>query len=144
MIITMTLKTPKDDQRVRVLDTSLRDGEQAPGFSMSIKDKLKMAHALKALGVDIIEAGFAAASPGDEASIHAIASEVLNTQNDPIACSLCRATFGDLDAAARALEPAFRTRGHIFLATSPIHRAAKLKKSRDEVFENRNGLSGLC
>jgi 2-isopropylmalate synthase len=118
-------------QRIMVFDTSLRDGEQAPGFSLGVRDKLMMAHALKDLGVDIIEAGFAAASPGDEAAIHTIAREV----KGPILCSLSRALESDLDAAARALEPAGRSRVHIFLATSPIHRAAKLKKTRDQVLE---------
>jgi 2-isopropylmalate synthase len=122
---------PADPNRVVVFDTSLRDGEQAPGFSLGVKEKVRMAHALKKLGVDIIEAGFAAASPGDEAAIHAVASEV----EGPIFCSLSRALESDLDAAARALAPAKRKRVHIFLATSPIHRAAKLKKTRDQVLE---------
>ncbi|ESQ84918.1 hypothetical protein AEAC466_07625 [Asticcacaulis sp. AC466] len=121
----------QDPNRILVFDTSLRDGEQAPGFSLGVKEKLMMAHALKELGVDIIEAGFAASSPGDEAALHAVASEV----EGPTFCSLSRALESDLDAAARALEPAKRSRVHIFLATSPIHRAAKLKKTRDEVLE---------
>ena len=129
----MTYVSPlqTDPNRILVFDTSLRDGEQAPGFSLGVKDKLMMAHALKALGVDIIEAGFAASSPGDEDAIRAIASEV----EGPILCSLSRGLESDLDAAARALAPAKRKRVHIFLATSPIHRAAKLKKSRSEVLE---------
>ncbi len=123
---------PLDDpNRILVFDTSLRDGEQAPGFSLGVKEKLMMAHALKELGVDIIEAGFAASSPGDEEAIRVVASEV----EGPTFCSLCRALESDLDAAARALAPAKRSRVHIFLATSPIHRAAKLKKTRDEVME---------
>ena len=120
-----------DPNRVLVFDTSLRDGEQAPGFSLGVKDKLMLAHALKDLGVDIIEAGFAASSQGDEDAIHTIAKEVAG----PTFCSLSRALESDLDAAARALAPAKRKRVHIFLATSPIHRAAKLKKSRSEVLE---------
>ncbi|MDI7775470.1 2-isopropylmalate synthase [Asticcacaulis sp. EMRT-3] len=126
-----TPKPPTDRDRVLVFDTSLRDGEQAPGFSLGVRDKLRMAHALSALGVDILEAGFAAASPGDEEAIRVIASEVAG----PVFCSLSRALESDLDAAARALAPARRSRAHIFLATSPIHRAAKLKKSRIEVLE---------
>ena len=125
----------QDKTRVLVFDTSLRDGEQAPGFSLGVRDKLMMAHALKDLGVDIIEAGFAAASPGDEEAIRAIAGEVMDDPRGPVLCSLSRALDSDIDAAARALEPAKRRRIHIFLATSPIHRAAKLKKSRDEVLE---------
>ena len=120
-----------DPNRILVFDTSLRDGEQAPGFSLGVKDKLMLAHALKELGVDIIEAGFAASSPGDEEAVRTIASEV----EGPIFCSLSRALESDLDAAARALAPAKRSRVHIFLATSPIHRAAKLKKTRSEVLE---------
>lgn len=129
----MTYANPlhSDPNRILVFDTSLRDGEQAPGFSLGVKDKLLMAHALKSLGVDIIEAGFAASSPGDEEAIRAVANEV----DGPIMCSLSRGLESDLDAAARALEPAKRSRVHIFLATSPIHRAAKLKKSRSEVLE---------
>ncbi len=120
-----------DPNRVLIFDTSLRDGEQAPGFSLGVKDKLMLAHSLKDLGVDIIEAGFAAASPGDEEAIRTIAKEVTG----PTFCSLSRALESDIDAAARALAPARRKRLHIFLATSPIHRAAKLKKSRSEVLE---------
>ncbi|MGA9659850.1 MAG: 2-isopropylmalate synthase, partial [Asticcacaulis sp.] len=120
-----------DKNRVLVFDTSLRDGEQAPGFSLGTKDKLVMAHALDALGVDIIEAGFAASSPGDEEAIRHIAGELSRAT----ICSLSRALESDLDAAARALEPAKRSRAHIFLATSPIHRAAKLKKTREQVLE---------
>jgi len=122
---------PAEPGRVLVFDTSLRDGEQAPGFSLGVKDKLMLAHALKDLGVDVIEAGFAASSPGDEDSIHTIAKEVTGTTF----CSLSRALESDIDAAARALAPARRKRVHIFLATSPIHRTAKLKKTRDQVLE---------
>lgn len=126
-----TVNPANDPNRVLVFDTSLRDGEQAPGFSMNVKDKLMMAHALKELGVDIIEAGFAASSPGDEEAIRTIAKEVTG----PTFCSLSRALESDIDAAARALMPAKRRRLHIFLATSPIHRAAKLKKTREQVLE---------
>ena len=117
--------------RVRVFDTTLRDGEQAPGFSMTTRDKLVLARAIADLGVDVMEAGFAAASPGDLEAIRAVASEI----QGPTICSLSRATEGDLDAAARALEPAGRSRVHIFLGTSPTHREAKLKLTRDQVLE---------
>jgi 2-isopropylmalate synthase len=116
-------------ERVHVLDTTLRDGEQAPGFSMSPTEKLVIARVLTQLKVDTIEAGFAAASPGDADAVHLIASEI----HGPTLCSLARASCADVDAAVKALEPARRKRLHIFLATSPIHRAAKLKMSRDEV-----------
>jgi 2-isopropylmalate synthase len=117
------------DDRVVVFDTTLRDGEQAPGFSMGVPEKLKIAAALRDLGVDIIEAGFAAASPGDEAAIQAVAEEI----EGPVICSLARANAADIEASMRALEPAKNRRVHIFLATSPIHREAKLKMSCAEV-----------
>ena len=117
--------------RVRVLDTTLRDGEQAPGFSMGVADKVRVARALAGLRVDVIEAGFAAASPGDEAAVRAIAQAV----EGPVLGSLARAAKRDIDAAARALEPARLRRCHVVLATSPIHRDAKLKMSRSEVLE---------
>jgi 2-isopropylmalate synthase len=118
-----------DPNRVLVFDTTLRDGEQAPGFSMSVAQKVQVAEALRDLGVDIIEAGFAAASPGDADAVRAVAQAV----EGPVVCSLARATAHDIDAAARALEPAAKKRLHVFLATSPIHREHKLKMSRSEV-----------
>lgn len=116
---------------VRIFDTTLRDGEQAPGFSMSTDAKLIVARALAALNVDIIEAGFAAASPGDAASVRTIAAEI----DGPIVCSLARANIADIEAAARALEPAKRKRIHTFIGTSPLHRDAKLKMSRTEIID---------
>ena len=120
--------TPQPD-RLRIFDTTLRDGEQAPGFSMSPAEKMEMARLLEKLRVDTIEAGFAAASPGDADAVRMIASEI----SGPTICSLARANPGDIDAAIRALEPARRSRCHIFIATSPIHREAKLRMSRREV-----------
>ena len=117
--------------RVVVFDTTLRDGEQAPGFSMSIAAKLKMAMALRDLGVDVIEAGFAASSPGDAEAVRHVAGEV----EGPVMCSLSRATEADIRIAHQALSDAPRRRLHIFLGTSPIHRAAKLNMSADEVLE---------
>ena len=114
---------------VRIFDTSLRDGEQAPGFSMTTEDKLKVAAALQALKVDVIEAGFAAASPGDAQAIAAIAERI----EGPVICSLARATRDDIEAAARAIGAAPRQRIHVFLGTSPIHRDAKLHMSREQV-----------
>ncbi len=114
---------------VVIFDTTLRDGEQAPGFSMGLAQKLELAHALAALGVDVMEAGFAAASPGDEAAIAAIAAEV----EGPVICALARANEADIAAAARALAPARKARIHTFIATSPIHRKAKLKMSQAQV-----------
>lgn len=116
---------------IRIFDTTLRDGEQAPGFSMTPQSKVRMAKALAALRVDVIEAGFAASSPNDAHSIMEIAATV----NGPIICSLARATRSDVLASASALAPAARKRVHIFIGTSPIHRDAKLHLSRDQVLE---------
>lgn len=126
-----SVATPRDPNRVTVFDTTLRDGEQAPGFSMSPDAKVQMASALAALGVDVIEAGFAAASPGDADAVRRVAGEV----EGPIFCSLSRANEEDIRTAYGALQSAPKRRIHIFLSTSPIHRAAKLNMSADEVLE---------
>lgn len=118
-----------DPNRVIVFDTTLRDGEQAPGFSMSPDDKVRMACLLAALRVDVVEAGFAAASPGDEEAVRRVVGEV----EGPVFCSLARATEADIDAAYRGLRGTEERRCHIFLGTSPIHRSAKLKMTRAEV-----------
>ena len=117
---------------VKVFDTTLRDGEQAPGFSMQIEAKLIVARALQALKVDVIEAGFAAASPGDAAAVREVAREI----EGPIICSLARVTEGDIDAAVKALEPAAKKRIHLFVGTSKLHREAKLKLTTDEILSN--------
>lgn len=114
--------------RVFFFDTTLRDGEQSPGCSMTIPEKLRMAHALEALGVDIIEAGFAIASPGDLAAINSICREV----RGPRIASLARTRREDIEAAARSLEGADRSRIHVFLASSDIHLEHKLKITRAE------------
>ena len=116
---------------VKIFDTSLRDGEQAPGFSMTEDAKLRVARALADLRVDVIEAGFAAASPGDSRAIARIAEEI----HGPTICSLSRANVKDIEASAAALVSAPRKRIHVFLATSPIHREAKLHMSREQVLE---------
>jgi 2-isopropylmalate synthase len=115
--------------RVIIFDTTLRDGEQSPGCSMNLGQKLRVAKALKELGVDVIEAGFAAASPGDLEAIQAVSREVAG----PVIASLCRCTRGDIDAAWKALQDAPRRRCHVFLATSPIHRDFKLKMAKGEI-----------
>lgn len=125
------MTTYKPRGSVIIFDTTLRDGEQAPGFSMTEEGKLRMARALAALKVDVIEAGFAAASPGDSRAIARIAREV----QGPIICSLARATIGDVTAAAKALKDAERSRIHVFLGTSPIHREAKLKMTKAQVLQ---------
>ncbi len=117
--------------RVLIFDTTLRDGEQAPGFSMDHGQKLKLAQALAGLGVDIIEAGFPAASDGDFAAVAAIAEEV----EGPVICGLARATEGDIRATGEALGAAPRRRIHTFIATSPIHRERKLGMDRTQVLE---------
>ena len=125
----MTAPSIPTADRVLIFDTTLRDGEQAPGFSMSTDAKLVVARALMSLRVDVIEAGFAAASPGDAAAVKAIAEEI----DGPVICSLARASIADIETAARALEPARRRRIHTFIGTSPTHRDAKLKMTKGEI-----------
>ena len=122
-------------RNIAIFDTSLRDGEQAPGFSMNTAQKLKLAHALTKLKVDVMEVGFAAASPGDAEAIHTIASEIGYLHDAPMLCSLSRATEGDIDAAERALGPARRSRLHLFFGTSDLHLAAKHKMEKPEALK---------
>ena len=116
---------------VRIFDTTLRDGEQSPGFSMNTSEKIRMAHQLAALGVDIIEAGFPIASKGDLEAVMAVAKEVRDV---PIA-ALARARKDDILAAAEALKPAKHPRMHVFLATSDLHLQAKLHMTREQALE---------
>jgi 2-isopropylmalate synthase len=113
--------------RVVIFDTTLRDGEQAPGFSLEVPAKVQMAKALDALGVDIIEAGFPIASPADAEAVSQIAREVRR----PVIAALARCRSLDIDEAARALAPAERRRIHTFLATSDLHLERKLRISRE-------------
>ena len=117
--------------RVKIFDTTLRDGEQSPGASMNTEEKIQIAKQLEKLGVDIIEAGFAAASPGDFEAIRKI-SEVVQKSS---VCSLARALEKDIEAAARAIEPAKHKRIHTFIATSPIHMEYKLRMKPEEVIK---------
>jgi len=117
-----------DSSRIVVFDTTLRDGEQAPGFSMDVPSKLTMARALDALGVDIIEAGFPIASPADAEATRQVALEVRR----PVIAALARCRPMDIDEAAKALEPAERKRIHTFLATSDLHLQAKLRITREQ------------
>src|SRR5512132_1331725 len=117
--------------RVVIFDTTLRDGEQSPGASMNLEQKLQVARALRDLGVDVIEAGFAAASPGDLAAIAAVGQQI----EGPIIASLSRCNKGDIAASWEALQHAPRRRCHVFLATSPIHRDFKLKLAKDEIIK---------
>ncbi len=117
--------------RVLIFDTTLRDGEQSPGFSMWPEEKLEMARQLARLGVDVIEAGFPVSSPGEFEGVRRIAASV----RGPIICGLARANPKDIEEAAEAVRPAERARVHTFIATSPIHMARKLRMSPDEVIE---------
>jgi 2-isopropylmalate synthase len=116
---------------VIVFDTTLRDGEQAPGFSMDVPSKLALARALDALGVDIIEAGFPIASPADSEGTRQVAVEVRR----PVIAALARCRRVDIEEAARALQPAARPRIHTFLATSDLHLERKLRISRESCLE---------
>ena len=123
---------PHDDGRVRIFDTTLRDGEQAPGCTMSLEEKLAVAHQLARLKVDIIEAGFPAASDGDWTAVHEIAREVGGIYGPDI-CGLARANERDIDRCWTAVQPAANARIHIFLATSDLHMKHKLGMTRSQV-----------
>jgi len=125
----MTSNWPSN--HVAFFDTTLRDGEQSPGCSMTTQEKLTMAHALEDLGVDIIEAGFAMASEGDFAAIATITQAI----RKPRICSLARAKKEDIEMAARAIQFADRARIHVFLASSDLHLEYKLKISRQEALD---------
>ncbi len=128
-----------DSDYVRLFDTTLRDGEQSPGATLTSAEKLEIARALARLGVDVIEAGFPAASPDDLEGVRRIAVEVGNTPGpsgeSPIICGLARATKSDIDKAWQAVQHAERPRIHTFLATSPIHMKHKLKMDPEEVVD---------
>jgi 2-isopropylmalate synthase len=117
--------------RLIIFDTTLRDGEQSPGASMTRDEKLRIAKQLERLRVDVIEAGFAASSNGDFEAVRAIAETV----RDSIVCSLARANDRDISRAAEALEPAHSKRIHTFIATSPLHMEKKLRLTPDQVYE---------
>lgn len=121
-----------NSEHLVIFDTTLRDGEQSPGASMTKEEKIRIASNLEKMKVDVIEAGFAAASEGDYDAIHAIA----NVVKDSTVCSLARATDHDLEKAAGALQGANRARIHTFIATSPIHMQYKLRMTEDQVVDN--------
>src|SRR5207253_1660849 len=123
------VKSEKD--RVVIFDTTLRDGEQCPGATMTHDEKLEVAELLDQMGVDIIEAGFPVASEGDFAAVHEIAKRA----NNAVVCGLARAAFKDIDRCAEAIKPAKRRRIHTFLSTSPVHMKYKLQKEPHEVYE---------
>lgn len=118
-------------RRLRIFDTTLRDGEQAPRCSMNQREKTDVARQLERLGVDIIEAGFPAASPGDFAAVKAVAQAV----RGPVIAALCRTTLNDIDTGWQAISGAARPRIHTFIATSPVHMEYKLRMSPEEVAE---------
>jgi 2-isopropylmalate synthase len=120
-----------DANRIIIFDTTLRDGEQSPGASMTRDEKVRIARQLERLRVDVIEAGFAAASPGDFESIRAISAAI----KDSTICSLSRANDRDITRAAEALQPAARKRIHTFIATSPLHMKMKLRMEPEQVLE---------
>jgi 2-isopropylmalate synthase len=124
----------RDPGRVLIFDTTLRDGEQSPGASLNLEEKLAIAQQLARLGVDIIEAGFPFASPGDFNAVQRIAASV-GSPDGPVICGLARAARGDIKACAEAVEPAAHKRIHTFIATSDIHLEHKLRKSRAEVLQ---------
>src|SRR5919199_5748923 len=118
-------------ERIRIFDTTLRDGEQSPGCSMNLEEKIRLARSLQALGADIIEAGFPVASEGDFAAVKAVAAECREVS----VAALCRTTEEDILRAWDAVKGAARPRLHTFVATSDIHLEHKLKKSRAEVLK---------
>jgi 2-isopropylmalate synthase len=123
--------TKSDKDRVVIFDTTLRDGEQCPGATMTHEEKLEVAALLDEMGVDIIEAGFPIASDGDFAAVNEIARRTKNA----VICGLARAAFKDIDICAEAIRPAQRRRIHTFLSTSPVHMKYKLQKEPHEVYE---------
>jgi 2-isopropylmalate synthase len=127
----MTTPAKSDKDRVYIFDTTLRDGEQCPGATMTHEEKLEVAELLDQMGVDIIEAGFPVASEGDFAAVHEIAKRTQNA----VVCGLSRAAFKDIDRCAEAIKPAKRSRIHTFLSTSPVHMKWKLQKTPEEVYE---------
>ena len=127
--------TGRDPARVKVFDTTLRDGEQSPGFTMNTDEKLAVARQLAKLGVDIIEAGFPVASPGDFEAVSKIAENVGQLENPPIICGLARSNAKDITTCYDAIKGAKFPRIHLFIATSDLHMQYKLRKSREEVLQ---------
>src|SRR5689334_10677807 len=127
----MTTQNQSEKDRVVIFDTTLRDGEQCPGATMSHEEKLEVADLLDQMGVDVIEAGFPIASEGDFAAVQEIAKRSSNA----VICGLSRAAFNDIDRCAEAIRPARRSRIHTFLSTSPVHMKYKLQKEPHEVYE---------
>ena len=127
----MTTQTKSEKDRVVIFDTTLRDGEQCPGATMTHEEKLEVAELLDDMGVDIIEAGFPIASEGDFAAVQ----EIAQRSKKAVICGLSRAAFKDIDRCAEAIKPARRKRIHTFISTSPVHMKYKLQKEPHEVYE---------
>ena len=119
------------DNKIWIFDTTLRDGEQALRASLSHKQKIQLAHAIARLNVDVMEVGFPVSSPGDFASVQAIAQSV----KGPIICGLARAVSADIEACGAALKDAERRRIHTFIATSPLHLQYKLRRTLEQATE---------
>ncbi|NUQ65467.1 MAG: 2-isopropylmalate synthase [Pirellulales bacterium] len=128
---------PPTDRRIVIFDTTLRDGEQSPGCSMNLAEKMEVAQSLVALGVDVIEAGFPIASPGDFEAVR----EIARTVRGPVICGLARCRDDDIDRAWEAVKHAESPRIHVFLATSAIHREFKLKMDKEEII--RRAVDGV-
>src|SRR5213596_1947268 len=120
---------PEDPNRVLLFDTTLRDGEQSPGIALNAAEKLEIAQQLARLGVDVIEAGFPIASPGDFQAVRTIAREV----HGPVIAGLARAHAADIERAAEAVRDAERPRVHTFISTSDIHITYQLQSTREDV-----------
>ncbi|OJW29375.1 MAG: 2-isopropylmalate synthase [Rhodospirillales bacterium 69-11] len=135
----MTITHPSfgtlDDDRVIIFDTTLRDGEQSPGFSMNLQEKIRMAEALTELGVDVMEAGFPIASPGDFEAVQVIAQTIGQRDDSPVICGLARSGREDITRAGEAVRAAKRKRIHSFIATSALHMKYKLRMEPDEVLQ---------
>ncbi len=127
----MTMQSISTEDRVVIFDTTLRDGEQCPGASMTLEEKLQVAELLDHMGVDVIEAGFPVASDGDFAAVR----EIARRARSAVICGLARADIPDIDRCAEAIEPAKRGRIHTFIATSPLHIKHKLRMEPHEVLE---------
>ena len=126
-----------EQDRVVIFDTTLRDGEQCPGATMTFEEKLEVAELLDEMGVDIIEAGFPIASQGDFESVQEIARRAKRS----VICGLARAQTKDIEVCAEAIRPAHRGRIHTFIGTSPLHRKYQMSIDEAEVLRPRNGLS---
>ncbi len=132
------------ENHIVFFDTTLRDGEQSPGCTMHLDEKIRMVHALAALGVDLIEAGFPIASDGDFRAVQTISTEIGTGRNAPRIAALARCKQADIEAAARAVEPANANRIHTFLSTSDLHLAAKLKITRTEAIDQIASMVALA